>query len=80
VVEFRRSTRWPRAGGPALGDVNIGWIAGFLGPIAALSWGSIAPIVYTGLHYVRDRRVSRYSIAHETSETADDEQNRVISS
>ena len=30
-------------GGPALGDVNIGWIAGFLGPVAALSWGSSCP-------------------------------------
>lgn len=53
-------------GGPALGDVNIGWIAGFLGPVAALSWGSIVLVVYARLHYVRDSRVSRHSIAQRT--------------
>lgn len=66
-------------GGPALGDVNIGWLAGFLGPVAALSCGGIVPIVYAGLHYVRDGRVSRYSIAHEPSEAADGGRNRPIS-
>jgi hypothetical protein len=55
-------------GGPALGDVNIGWIAGFVGPVAALSLGSIAPIVYAGLHYVRHSRVKRYAINHEPDE------------
>ncbi|MFB9831386.1 MFS transporter [Actinoallomurus acaciae] len=55
-------------GGPALGDVNIGWIAGFVGPVAALSLGSIAPIVYAGLHYVRRSRVERYAIDRETDD------------
>ena len=67
-------------GGPALGDVNIGWIAGFLGPVAALSWCSVVSIVYAGLHYVRDSRVSRYSITHETSETGDGRESRVSTS
>ncbi|WP_329261418.1 MFS transporter [Actinoallomurus sp. NBC_01490] len=60
-------------GGPALGDVNIGWIAGFVGPVAALSLGSIAPIVYAGLHYVRRSRVERYSINRETEEAEQEE-------
>ncbi|MEU6325594.1 MFS transporter [Streptomyces sp. NPDC047009] len=55
-------------GGPALGDVNIGWIAGFLGPIAALSLGSFVPIIYAGLHYLRSSRVSRYSVAEVQAE------------
>lgn len=57
-------------GGPSLGDVNIGWIAGLLGPVAALSLGSIVPIMYAGLHYVRGGRVSRYSITPEADEVA----------
>lgn len=60
-------------GGPALGDVNIGWIAGFVGPVAALSLGSIAPIVYAGLHYVRRSRVERYSINRETDDAEQEE-------
>ena len=67
-------------GGPALGDVNIGWIAGFLGPVAALSLGSVAPIVYAGLHYVRNSRVSQYSITQEPDEAEPDEQGTAVSS
>lgn len=63
-------------GGPALGDINIGWIAGLLGPIAALSLGSVVPIVYAGLHYVRGSRVSHYSIAPKADEVAQEEQAR----
>jgi MFS family permease len=61
-------------GGPALGDVNIGWIAGFLGPVTALSLGSVAPIVYAGLHYVRQSRVARYSINRGTDDAEQEEQ------
>jgi MFS family permease len=67
-------------GGPALGDVNIGWIAGFVGPVAALSLGSVAPIVYAGLHYVRDSQVKRYSINQEPGEAEQDGQGSVVSS
>jgi MFS family permease len=67
-------------GGPALGDVNIGWIAGFLGPVAALSLGSVAPIVYAGLHYVRNSRVNQYSTTQEPDEAEPDEQGTAVSS
>lgn len=55
-------------GGPALGDVNIGWIAGLLGPVAALSLGSVVPVLYAGWHWVRGGRVARYTIAQEPEE------------
>jgi MFS family permease len=67
-------------GGPALGDLNIGWIAGLLGPAAALSLGSLVPIAYAGLHYVRGSRVSNYTVAHEPSEVSDDGHSRVTAS
>jgi MFS family permease len=67
-------------GGPALGDVNIGWVAGFLGPVAALSWGSVVPIVYAGLHYVRNSRINQYSITQEPDEAEPDGQGAAVSS
>jgi MFS family permease len=67
-------------GGPALGDLNIGWVAGLLGPAAALSLGSLVPIAYAGLHYVRGSRVSNYTVAHEPSEVSDDGHSRVTAS
>jgi MFS family permease len=67
-------------GGPALGDVNIGWIAGFLGPVTALSLGSVVPILYAGLHYVRHSRVERYSINHEPDEAEQDGGGSAVSS
>jgi MFS family permease len=66
-------------GGPALGDVNIGWVAGFLGPVAALSWGSVVPIVYAGLHYVRNSRVNQYSITQEPDGAEPDGQGAAVS-
>jgi len=67
-------------GGPALGDVNIGWVAGLLGPVAALSWGSVVPIVYAGLHYVRNSRVDQYSIAQEPDDAEPDGEDAAVSS
>lgn len=32
-------------GGPALGDLNIGWLASWLGPVLALSLGGLVPVV-----------------------------------
>jgi MFS family permease len=52
-------------GGPALGDLNIGWIAGMLGPIEALTLSSLVPIAYAGWHFARRGRVSSYSVARE---------------
>lgn len=33
-------------GGPALGDLNIGWLAALLGPVGALSAGALVPVAY----------------------------------
>jgi MFS family permease len=33
-------------GGPALGDLNVGWLAGLLGPVTALTVGGLVPIAY----------------------------------
>jgi MFS family permease len=55
-------------GGPALGDVNIGWIAGLLGPVAALSVGSLVPIAYASAHFARRGRVSSYTVANRERE------------
>lgn len=52
-------------GGPALGDLNIGWVAGLLGPVTALSLGGIVPILYAGLLYLRGGRIRSYSVARE---------------
>jgi hypothetical protein len=48
-------------GGPALGDLNIGWIAGLLGPIFALSIGGLVPIAYAGALLTGKGRVRRYA-------------------
>jgi len=48
-------------GGPALGDLSIGWIAGALGPIGALTVGGLVPIAYAGFHLARPGRVRSYT-------------------
>lgn len=57
-------------GGPALGDLNIGWIAALLGPVTALTIGSLVPIAYAGLHAVRGSRVRDYRLTAEPAGTA----------
>jgi MFS family permease len=47
-------------GGPALGDVNIGWLAGVLGPAGGLSVGGVIPIAYAAAFVIRRGRVMRY--------------------
>lgn len=55
-------------GGPALGDLNIGAVAGALGPVAALSLGGVLPIVTAGLTAMRGTRVKSYQVPqHELS-------------
>jgi MFS family permease len=49
-------------GGPALGDLNIGWIAGSLGPVTALSLGGLVPFAYASLLAARRGQVSRYQV------------------
>jgi MFS family permease len=55
-------------GGPALGDLNIGWIAGALGPVGALTIGGLVPIAYGGVLLLRGGRVREYAGADETAE------------
>lgn len=47
-------------GGPALGELNIGWIAGLLGATAALSVGGLVPIVYAAVIAATSSRVRGY--------------------
>jgi MFS family permease len=47
-------------GGPALGDTIIGWFASLLGPVSALSLGSLVPIGYAALLYARSARLREY--------------------
>jgi MFS family permease len=48
-------------GGPALGDLNIGWMAGLLGPVPALTVGALVPVAYAG-SLLTGGRVRRYRI------------------
>jgi MFS family permease len=52
-------------GGPALGDTIIGSLAGAVGPVAALSLGSLMPIGYAALLFARSARIREYSTAPE---------------
>lgn len=52
-------------GGPALGDVNMGWVAGILGPPLALTVGGLVSIVYAGVVLVRGGLVRDYRGAEE---------------
>jgi MFS family permease len=55
-------------GGPALGDLNIGWIAGAIGPVGALTIGGLVPIAYGCALLLRGGRVREYAGADETAE------------
>ena len=57
-------------GGPALGDVNVGWVAGLLGPVTTLTVGGLVSILYACAVLVRGGRVRDYEGA---TEHADDE-------
>jgi MFS family permease len=67
-------------GGPALGDLNIGWVAGILGPVAALSLGGIVPIVYASTLYLRRSRIRSYSVAREPVTAPESGHGRVTAS
>jgi hypothetical protein len=47
-------------GGPSLGDTLIGWAASLLGPVSALSLGSLVPIGFAALVYARSARLRDY--------------------
>jgi MFS family permease len=57
-------------GGPALGDTIIGWLASLLGPISALSLGSLVPIGYAALLWARSARLREYRTADDRAEAA----------
>lgn len=49
-------------GGPALGDLNIGWLASLLGPVAALSLGGLVPVSVAGVLSVTGGRIRNYDV------------------
>jgi MFS family permease len=59
-------------GGPALGDVNIGWFAGLVGPALALTVGGAVSVVYAGVVLVRGGRVREYQGVEAASDNAND--------
>jgi MFS family permease len=54
-------------GGPALGDTIIGSLAGAVGPVAALTLGSLVPIGYAAAVFARSARIREYSTVTEPS-------------
>jgi MFS family permease len=54
-------------GGPALGDLNIGWLAGLLGPVTALTAGGLLPIAYAVGHWIRGGQVREYRVPEPVS-------------
>ena len=54
-------------GGPALGDVIVGWVAGLLGPVTALTMGGLVSVVYACGVLLRGGRVREYQGAREPS-------------
>ena len=49
-------------GGPALGQANIGWVSGFLGPVGALTAGAVVPITLAMAHAVVGGTVRDYRL------------------
>jgi MFS family permease len=54
-------------GGPALGDVIVGWVAGLLGAVMALTIGGLVSVVYACAVLLRGGRVRDYQGATEPS-------------
>ena len=48
-------------GGPSLGDVNVGLLAGVLGPVGALTAGGLVPVLYAGALLARRGQVAQYA-------------------
>ena len=55
-------------GGPAFGDTIIGSFASLVGPISALSLGSLVPIGYAALLYARSSRLRDYTAVRQDDE------------
>jgi MFS family permease len=54
-------------GGPAIGDFNIGWVAGAVGPVAALTLGGLVPIGAASWLAFKGGRVREYRGAEAVS-------------
>lgn len=52
--------RMASGGGPALGELNIGWLSGFVGAAAALTLGGLIPIAYAILVVVSSSTIRDY--------------------
>jgi MFS family permease len=50
-------------GGPAIGDVNVGWLASLLGPVAALTLGGLVSVALAGALLLRGGVVRDYEAA-----------------
>lgn len=48
--------------GPALGDLNLGWLAGMLGPVGALTFGGLVPVIAAGITAVGSPRLRTYQV------------------
>jgi MFS family permease len=55
-------------GGPAIGDVVVGAVAGAIGPVAALTIGGLGPMVVAGWSWLRAGVVRSYTGFAETDE------------
>lgn len=54
-------------GGPALGDVNVGWLAGLLGPVSALTVGGLVPVAYATVQWLWGTLVRTYQVQEEVA-------------
>jgi MFS family permease len=50
-------------GGPAIGDVNVGWLASILGPVTALTLGGLVPVALAGWLLAKGGNVRDYEVA-----------------
>jgi MFS family permease len=50
-------------GGPAIGDVNVGWLASILGPVTALTLGGLVSVALGGWFLARGGNVRDYEVA-----------------
>lgn len=56
-------------GGPALGDLNLGWLASMLGPIGALTLGGLVPIAAASSLAITGGRIRGYHVEREPATT-----------
>jgi MFS family permease len=61
-------------GGPALGNLNVGWLASVLGPVTALTLGGLVPVLVAGALALTGGRIRDYQVerGEEMDEAADE--------